>query len=412
MAFSDLRLHWMDRYKLPLLLLLVAISVALEVIVHHIMGIVVVYSHFFYVPVVLGAVWYGKRAVVIGLFLAAIYLGDFFILNGFITSDVMVRALMFVAVALLIGLVMDTIRREQERAMTQVADAALSEGRRSGLSGNIDDLKGRLRSSGNVKRMREEGDVRGLIMALRHRDAAVQYEAAEALGVLREPAAVPALISALTGDRYSGVRWKAAEALTRIGPPAVEPLIQALGHQDDDARWKAAIALGEIGDPRAIAPLMALLEDEDRFVQSRAAYALGQFKSLSLPALVAAMENQSPHVRRGAALALGRTGDTGAIPPLLSAMCDRDESVRAAALDALPGLGEEVYPRIIAHVRDSAPEDRACALQALAEVSDVKILAGLRAHAGEADRETREVIDALTSAEERERENPDQAAES
>lgn len=412
MAFSDLHLHWMDKYKLPILILLVAISVALEVIVHHIMGIVVVYSHFFYVPVVLGAVWYGKRAAVIGLFLAAIYLGDFFILNGFVTIDVMVRSLMFVAVALLIGLVMDTIRREQERAMTQVADAALSEGRRRGLSGNIDDLKVRLRSSGNVKRMREEGDVRGLIMALRHRDAAIQYEAAEALGVLREPASVPALISALTGDRYSGVRWKAAEALARIGPPAVEPLIQALGNQDDDARWKAAIALGEIGDPRAIAPLLALLEDEDRFVQSRAAYALGQFGTLSLPALIAAMENQSPHVRRGAALALGRIGDPGAIPPLLSAMCDRDESVRAAALQALPGLGEEVYSRVIAHLRDSAPEARACALQAIREVSGIEILTGLRAHAGEADRETREVIDALTSAEERERENPGQAGES
>lgn len=412
MAFSDLRLHWMDRYKLPILLVLVAISVALEVIVHRIMGIGVVYSHFFYVPVVLGAVWYGKRAVVIGLFLAAIYLGDFLILNGFVTIEVMVRSLMFVAVALLIGLVMDTIRREQERAMTQVADAALSEGRRKGLSGNIDDLKGRLRSSGNVKRMKDEGDVRGLIMALRHRDTAVQYAAAEALGVLREPAAVPALISALTGDRYSGVRWKAAEALARIGPPAVGPLIQALGHQDDDARWKAAIALGEIGDPRAIAPLLALLEDDDRFVQSRAAYALAQFGTLSLPSTVAAMKNPSPHVRRGAALALGRIGDPGAIPPLLSAMCDRDESVRAAALQALPVLGEEVYPRIIIHLRDSSPEDRACALQALREVFDMKILAALRVHAGEADRETREVIDALTSAEKAGRENPDQAGES
>lgn len=395
MAFSDLHLHWMDRYKLPILLLLVAISLALEVIVHHIMGIRVVYSHFFYVPVVLAAVWYGKRAAVIGLFLAAIYLGDYFILNGSLTTEVMVRGLMFVAVALLIGLVMDSMRKEQERAMTQVADAALNEGRRSGIYGNIDDLKGRLRSSGNVKRMKDEGDIRGLITALRHRDAAVQYEAAEALGILREPAAVPALVSALTGDRYSGVRWKAAEALARMGSPAVEPLIQALGHQDDDARWKAAIALGEIGDPRAIEPLLALLEDDDRFVQSRAAYALGQFGRPALPSLIAAMENQSPGVRRGAALALGKIGDPGAIPPVLAAMSDPDESVRAAAFEALPGLGEEVYPRIIAHLRDLAPADRACALQSLREVPGMNISKGLHAHAGEADPETRDVIESL-----------------
>ncbi|GEM_PF-353633 len=395
MAFSDLHLHWMDRYTLPILLLLVAISLALEVIVHHMMGITVVYSHFFYVPVVLGAVWYGKRAVLVGLFLAAIYVGDYYLINGAISADVAGRALMFVAVALVIGLVMDSMRKEQEKAMTQMADAALNEGRRSGIYGNIDDLKGRLRSSGNVKRMTEEGDTRGLIMALRHRDSAVQYEAAEALGVSREPAAIPALIAALTGDRYSGVRWKAAEALARIGAPAVDPLIQALGHQDEDARWKAAIALGEIGDQRAIVPLISLLEDEDRFVQSRAAYALGQMGSPALPALIASLEGPSPHVRRGAALALGRIGDPGALFPLLAVLSDSDESVRAAAFEGLAGLGDEAYPRIIAHLRDSPPEDRTPALQALREVSDRKFLAGLSAHAEGADPETREVIISL-----------------
>ncbi len=395
MAFSDLHLHWMDRYKLPILIILVAISLALEVIVHHMMGITIVYSHFFYVPVVLGAVWYGKRAVLVGLFLAAIYLGDYFLINGAISADVAGRALMFVAVALVIGLVMDSIRKEQERAMTQVADAALGEGRRSGIYGNIDELKGRLRSSGNVKRMKEEGDTRGLIMALRHRDAAVQYEAAEALGISRDPAAIPALIAALTGDRYSGVRWKAAEALARIGAPAVDPLIQALGHQDEDARWKAAIALGEIGDPRAIAPLISLLGDEDRFVQSRAAYALGQMGSPALPALIAALEDPSPHIRRGAALALGRIGDPGALSPLLEALHDGDESVRAAVLEGLGGVGDEAYPRIIAHLRNSSPEHRTLALQALREVPDRKLLAGLGAHADVADPETRDVIISL-----------------
>lgn len=395
MAFSDLHLHWMDRYKLPILILLVAISLALEVIVHHMMGITIVYSHFFYVPVVLGAVWYGKRAVLVGLFLAAIYLGDYFLINGAISADVAGRALMFVAVALVIGLVMDSIRKEQERAMTQVADAALGEGRRSGIYGNIDELKGRLRSSGNVKRMKEEGDTRGLIMALRHRDAAVQYEAAEALGISRDPAAIPALIAALTGDRYSGVRWKAAEALARIGVPAVDPLIQALGHQDEDARWKAAIALGEIGDPRAIAPLISLFGDEDRFVQSRAAYALGQMGSPALPALIAALEDPSPHIRSGAALALGRIGDPGALSPLLEALHDGDESVMAAALEGLGGVGDEAYPRIIAHLRNSSPEKRTLALQALREVPDRKLLAGLGAHVDVADPETRDVIISL-----------------
>jgi len=69
--------------------------------------------------------------------------------------------------------------------------------------------------------------------------------------------------------------------------------------------------------------------------------------------------------------------------------------VRAAAFEGLAGLGDEAYPRIIAHLRDSPPEDRTPALQALREVSDRKFLAGLSAHAEGADPETREVIISL-----------------
>jgi len=392
MAFSDLNLHWIDRYKLGVLLLLLVISVALEAIVHHAMGIEVVYSHFFYIPVVLGAIWYGTRAVLVGIFLAAVYVGDYYLIIGTVQTDAVVRALMFVVVALLIGVVMDSIRREHEQAMTQVANAALSGSTRRGFRGNLDEWKARLISSGNVKRMREEWDTRGLIMALRHRDAGIQYEAAEALGMLREPSAVIPLIEALTGDRYSGVRWKAAEALARIGTPSVEPLIQTLGHKDEDVRWKAAIALGDIGDPRAIAPLIALLEDEDRFVQSRAAYALGQFGSAALSPLTAALESQSPYVRRGSALALGKIPDPRVMDSLLPALSDHDDSVRSAALEALSGLGDEAYPRILAHIRGATPADRALVLQSFREISDRKVLKKFRAILGEADGETREVI--------------------
>ena len=51
-------------------------------------------------------------------------------------------------------------------------------------------------------------------------------------------------------------RWKAAEALARIGDTrAVEPLIQALSDDDWRVRQKVAWALGYLGDPRAITPL-------------------------------------------------------------------------------------------------------------------------------------------------------------
>jgi HEAT repeat protein len=44
------------------------------------------------------------------------------------------------------------------------------------------------------------------------------------------------------------VRRAAAEALEKIGPPAVPALIQALRDEKEEVRRAAAKALGEIGD--------------------------------------------------------------------------------------------------------------------------------------------------------------------
>jgi len=392
MAFSDLHLNRMDRYKLAILLSLVALSVALEAVVHHAMGIEVVYSHFFYIPVVLGAVWYGKRGVLGAVFLAAVYVGDYFLIGGAVPVDAWIRALMFVVVAVVIGTVMDYVHREQEQVMTQMANAALREGTSGRFRGNLDEWKAKLRSSVNVKRLKDEKDARGLIEALRHRDPAVQYEAAEALGVLREPTAVTPLMAALTGDRYSGVRWKAAEALARIGSPAVEPLIGALGNPDEDVRWKAAIALGEIGDPRAIPPLIALLEDHDRFVQSRAAFALGQFGNTALSPLLIVLQGGSPAARRGAAIALGKIGGSEVMDPLLTALSDPDEAVRASVLDSLGCLGEGVHARLLAYLGAASPDERSRVFQALREATSPRFAEGFFPVLSLADDETREVI--------------------
>ena len=59
-------------------------------------------------------------------------------------------------------------------------------------------------------------------------------------------------------------RWKAAEALGRIGDPAaVDDLISTLWDDDARVRLKAAWALGRIGDQRAYAPLQRLYRMED-----------------------------------------------------------------------------------------------------------------------------------------------------
>jgi len=104
----------------------------------------------------------------------------------------------------------------------------------------------------NVKMLQKMKNVKGLIKALRHEYEFVRWKAAEALGRIGDKRAVEPLIHALKDEDWY-VRWKAAEALGRIGDKrAVEPLIQALKDEDSDVRREAAEALGKIGDKRAV----------------------------------------------------------------------------------------------------------------------------------------------------------------
>ena len=55
----------------------------------------------------------------------------------------------------------------------------------------------------NVKRLKEEKNVKGLIKALRHKDGYVRRDAAEALGKIGEPAVEPLIQALKDEDRLS-----------------------------------------------------------------------------------------------------------------------------------------------------------------------------------------------------------------
>jgi len=78
-----------------------------------------------------------------------------------------------------------------------------------------------------------------------------------ALGLIGDPEAVEYLIP--YAERYSA---QAADALIRIGTPAVDQLIPALGQESTSIRRCAAEALGGIGDGRALTPLLQHLRKE------------------------------------------------------------------------------------------------------------------------------------------------------
>jgi HEAT repeat protein len=248
----------------------------------------------------------------------------------------------------------------------------------------------------DVKKLKASRNVTGLIFALQHKDPTVQYDAAEALGDIGDNRAVEPLLAALKNDETGGVRWKAAEALSKLGTPAVAGLIGALQHDDDDVRWKAAIALGEIGDPHAITPLINVMSDNDRFVRSRAAYALSMIGEPAVDPLIHALREGDGNLRWGAAIALGKIKNPRAIDPLIRALADKYENVRAESAAALAAIGKPALGPLLQVLKYSDGVVRREIVTALGELHDTGAIQPLIQLLDTADEDERKAIaDAL-----------------
>ncbi|MCS6963800.1 MAG: HEAT repeat domain-containing protein, partial [Thermoflexus sp.] len=139
-------------------------------------------------------------------------------------------------------------------------------------------------------------------------------------------------------DEDTMVRQAAAEALGELGDPQALPvLFRAQNDDDPRVREAAAEALGKLCNPRAVPMLLqALQEDDDPGVRRAAAEALGELGDpQAVPSLLQALQDVDPGMRRAAAEALGKLGDPQALPPLLQALQDEDPMVRQAAARAL-----------------------------------------------------------------------------
>ncbi|RME31191.1 MAG: hypothetical protein D6800_01025, partial [Candidatus Zixiibacteriota bacterium] len=96
----------------------------------------------------------------------------------------------------------------------------------------------------------------------------------DTLGLIKSDKAVPALSQALW-DESPYVVCSAAEALGEIGSPQAVPHLIAVAEKSEDARLQAVEALGKIGDERALPMLYALLSTDDPMILFAAIESLG-----------------------------------------------------------------------------------------------------------------------------------------
>ena len=105
---------------------LIILGLLLEFIVHYQMHIAVVYTHFYYLIIVLAGLWYGRKAILIALFFGALHIADTYLTMGIISSDAIIRACMFVIVASVVGYIAERMNCyrdqliERNRELTEI----------------------------------------------------------------------------------------------------------------------------------------------------------------------------------------------------------------------------------------------------------------------------------------------------
>jgi HEAT repeat protein len=155
--------------------------------------------------------------------------------------------------------------------------------------------------------------------------------------------------------------------------PVPPDLLKALDDKQPAVRMKAIKVLSKFG-VEAVPPLVKALRDQDSDVSRSATYALGVLR-VEPKQLVAALEphlkDPLPAVRAGVTSAL-RKGGAAAIPPLRTALADKDASVRRQAvlslevvLARLPDSAKEILPALVKAIKDDSGQIRVDLARAL-----------------------------------------------
>jgi HEAT repeat protein/beta-lactamase regulating signal transducer with metallopeptidase domain len=197
--------------------------------------------------------------------------------------------------------------------------------------------------------------VRAVMARLRDDDAEVRRAAADALGRMRHPMAIDALVLSLD-DLDAEVRRAALHALSsfeRARVP-VPPVRRMLASEDPEMRSTAVRILTEQRDRPSIPAITRLLADANAEVRYTALHALSELDaSVSDELVVKSLVDPSSEVREAAASLAADRQTVAAVPQLIRLLEDRSGSVREQAAHALTEMrtppAHEALRRALTH---------------------------------------------------------------
>jgi len=102
-------------YKSGLMGILILVACILSYYYHAILGTGVIFTHLFYIPIILAAVWWGKKGIFVAIFLAGLILASHVLfLKAVPFVDDIIRALMFIVIGGVVGWLMDGIKKIED----------------------------------------------------------------------------------------------------------------------------------------------------------------------------------------------------------------------------------------------------------------------------------------------------------
>ncbi len=245
----------------------------------------------------------------------------------------------------------------------------------------------------NIKRLKEEKDVEGLIEALMDQDIGDALFAAGALGEIGDSRAIEPLLRFVKD--YKGPIKRGLSATVKLAldkndtiivdkkdySNVVEVLMQALKEKEPEVKEVAVKMITKIGEP----PIASLIHE----IKENPKNSLGVKKALAgigepaVESLILALKDESSIVRASVTSVLGKIGNTRAIEALIQALEDEGGGVRRMASFSLHQLGiqgalKQIIDVSIADLRHEDWMIRDSAVSLLGRIKDKRAIEALK----------------------------------
>ena len=122
-----------ESYKIVTILILVAIAIFLTYYFHFVLGSGTIFTHFFYFPIILAAIWWKRKGLIIPIFLSCLLIVSYLIapkLTYPLYED-FIRGIMFMTIGVVVVILSEDIEqkdiklRESQEKFQSVADSAV-----------------------------------------------------------------------------------------------------------------------------------------------------------------------------------------------------------------------------------------------------------------------------------------------